>query len=302
MPKPAPDETVLYLWKLLKPLTSHADPTVEHEASYGGSNMDPMTFSLNTTRPAALRAAIRLASASHGVMEPGNLNTTETDILETVAAHVDDFNDPSLAVAAVIGEGLGRISSVDPSWVDVRQAELYSLLDVDEARRARSDVIVSVSLRVYRTGKAFLELIRPALTQMFTKRYSEVDHTDGWHGGQSAIKAGAVHTIFAYLLQIIDRDDPELQRLFSADVPVEITAEALGHIGWQIMRTSMEDAAGPIPAEYLARAKELIDWRVENYTPSMHLLRSLVNSIGGCGLVILHRHGGYRFLRWRPQQ
>ena len=64
-PRPVPKDTVAQLWTLLKPLTNHADPTPEHEARYGGDNMDPLTLSLNTTRPAALRAAIRLAAASH---------------------------------------------------------------------------------------------------------------------------------------------------------------------------------------------------------------------------------------------
>jgi hypothetical protein len=263
MPLPAPATTVTQLWGLLKPLTSHADPTVAHEERYGGSNMDPLTLSLNTTRPSALRAAIRLASASHADRAPGDLNATEVDILQTIATHVDNFEDPSLAVAAVIGEGLGRLWGTDPTWVHDRRSDLFSVLDSDEARRARADVIVSVALGVYQTGRVFLTLIRPAIAEILSKRYSELEHTEGWRHDRSAASAAALHMVSAYLLQVVDRDDAELQRVFSGAVPVDIASDVIGHIGWQIMRMGMDGDIRSIPEDYLGRAKELIGWRVE---------------------------------------
>lgn len=257
--RPLTDETLAHLWGLLAPLTNHPDPTSEHEARYGGSNMDPLTLSLNTTRPAALRAAIRLASANHHD-KPGNPSAIEMSILEAISNHLE--SDPSLAVAAVIGEGLGRIWSVDQAWVEPRQHLVYAVLDKDEGRRARSDVLVSVALRSYNTGKVFFDLIRPAISQVFTRRYNELSHTEGWREHRSTVNAAALHTITAYLIGIIDRDDPEIQKLFSDEVPVEVVAEVLGHVGWQIMRTPKEDPAPAIPQNYLVRARELIDWRV----------------------------------------
>jgi len=261
-PRPVPRETVAQLWTLLKPLTNHADPTPEHEARYGGDNMDPLTLSLNTTRPAALRAAIRLAAASHDSPEPGNPDATEADILQAVASHVDGFADPSLAVAAVVGEGIGKLWGVDPSWVDSRASELFSVLDSDEARRARADVIVSVALRVYQTGRAFIELIRPALAQMLSADYKVLPHTDGWREHRTALNAAAHQILAAYLLQVVQQEDQLLQQLFSNGADDDVRAEALGHIGWQIMRTAMDGAASTIPQEYLSRAQGLIEWRV----------------------------------------
>jgi hypothetical protein len=259
--KSAPPEQIDQLWALLKPLTSHADPTVEHEARYGGTNMDPLTLSLNTTRPAALRAAIRMALASHDQTQ-SELTATQVDILNTVGAHADGADDPSLAVAAVIGEGIGRVWDVDDSWVESRQAMLFPLLDDDDARRARADVIVSVALRTYHTGRPFLELMRPALLQMLTSRYAELDHTDGWREHKSPIDAAARHVISALMLQIVDRDDLLVRQLFSDDIPVAVISEALGHIGWSIMRTVMDGKRDDIPDEYLAQARGVIDWRV----------------------------------------
>lgn len=260
-PRPLPRDTVAQLWTLLKPLTHHVDPTPEHEARYGGNNMDPLMLSLNTTRPAALRAAIRFAAMSHDRHEPGNPDATEADILQAVASHVDGFADPSLAVAAVVGEGIGKLWGVDPGWVDSRASELFSVLDLDDARRARADVIVSVALRVYQTGRVFIELIRPALAQILSTDYKLLTHTDGWREHRSAVNAAAHHVVAAYLLQIVQREDPQLQQLFSNGADDDVRAEALGHIGWQIMRTAMDDAVRTIPKEYLERARGLIDWR-----------------------------------------
>lgn len=257
--RPLTDETLAHLWGLLAPLTDHPDPTVKYEARYGGSNMDPLTLSLNTTRPAALRAAIRLASANHHD-RPGHPSAIEMSILAAISNHLD--SDPSLAVAAVLGEGLGQIWSVDQAWAEPRENLLYAVLDEEEGRRASSDVLVSVALRSYNTGKVFFELIRPAITQVFTRRYSELSHTEGWREHRSTVNAAALHTVTAYLIGIIDRDDPEFQKLFSDEVPVEVVAEVLGHVGWQIMRAPKEDPATAIPRDYLVRARELIDWRV----------------------------------------
>ena len=261
---PASPQHVLKLWSLLEPLTRHPDPTVEHEERYGGSNMDPMTFSLNTTRPAALRTAIQLAAASHGnETKPGNPSALESEILRAVASHLDLTEDPSLAVAAVIGEGLGRIWGIDPTWVADRRDVLFSLLDEDEGRRAHSDVIVSVALRVYRTGSVFIELIRPALEQIFTAEYARVTHTEGWHERRrSTADSAAIQVLSAFLLGVIGLDDPLIAGIFASDVSSGLAAEALGHIGWQLMRTGMDDPDADIPVEYLARARTLIDWRV----------------------------------------
>src|SRR5262249_16810444 len=48
-------------WDVLKPLTEDSEPTPEYEDRYGGSNMDPATLSINTTRPQAIHATVRYA-------------------------------------------------------------------------------------------------------------------------------------------------------------------------------------------------------------------------------------------------
>jgi hypothetical protein len=218
---------------------------------------------LNTTRPVAIRAAISLLVASHARKRPGSPTAAQKRILETLGEHVGASQDPSLAVAATFGEGIGRLWTADPAWVSAHEKDLFAILDDDEQVRAWADVVVSVALRVYNTGTGFLKLIRPALERMLTRRYEETMHSEGWRDRKSAAQAAALHVLNGYLIEIIDRDDPLMGQLFS-EVSNEVVADALGHIGWQIMRTGSGDENGGNrpPDKYLARAKGLINWRV----------------------------------------
>ena len=47
------------VWRIVEPITDDPDPTPEYEARYGGTNMDPVTLSINTTRGEAMHAAMR---------------------------------------------------------------------------------------------------------------------------------------------------------------------------------------------------------------------------------------------------
>ena len=148
------DDEVARLWELLRPLTDHPDPSRESDGDAGRSSMDPMTRSLNELRPSAMRTAILLVAASHR-SDPGNPSGGEQTILRSIADHVGVDADASLSVAAVVGEGIGRLWGVDPGWVEAREDALFAVHDPDAARRVWADVVVSVALRSYQTGAAF---------------------------------------------------------------------------------------------------------------------------------------------------
>jgi hypothetical protein len=172
--------------------------------------MDPMTRSLNELRPSAMRTAILLVAASHR-SDPGNPSGGEQTILRSIADHVGVDADASLSVAAVVGEGIGRLWGVDPGWVEAREDALFAVRDPDAARRVWADVVVSVALRSYQTGAAFLRIMRPALAQMFTAGYLSVEHVEGWRERESAIETAALHLLRGFLFGLIELDDPDLQ-------------------------------------------------------------------------------------------
>src|SRR5262249_25414270 len=49
------------LWQILEPLTRDPDPTPDHEAKFGGDNMDPPTLAINSVRGKAMNAMIAYA-------------------------------------------------------------------------------------------------------------------------------------------------------------------------------------------------------------------------------------------------
>lgn len=252
------------LWAVLSPLTRHLDPTRGHEDRFGGSNMDPLTLSLNTVRPVAIRAAIKLLRAV-ARRESVEFAELRMHILEMLSHHVDAANDPSSAVAAVLGEALLHIWDIDRAWIDEHSAELFAVLDPDDNVRARADVVVSVALRMYQTGRVFLELMRPVMIDILSGAYADFEHTDGWRGDRPVLEAAASHVVTAYVMGLIEDHDSLLTALTSPDIAPApaVIGDALGKLGWSIMRARDADSpAEVVPPEVLERAQRLIDGRV----------------------------------------
>ncbi|HUZ56906.1 MAG TPA: hypothetical protein VMU94_30850 [Streptosporangiaceae bacterium] len=246
------------LWAIISLLTSHADPTPQHEGKFGGSNMDAMTLSLNSTRPTAIRAAVKLLRTI-AKRDDDDFSAIRAHIFDMLSEHADAANDPSLAVAAVIGESLGHIWDADRAWIEERSGKLFAVLSADHETRARADVIVSVALRIYRTGAAFLELIRPVTLSMMSDAYAALEHTDGWRGNRPALATAASHIVTAYVMGLINYQDPLVAALTSPDVSPAVISDALGTLGWSLMQAGTAEA---VPPEALQRAQQLIDRRV----------------------------------------
>lgn len=249
-------------WAVVAPLTGHPDPTTDHEERYGGDNMDPLTLSLNTTRPAALRVAIEVL----GKLEVGSADTfaLRGEILDVLARHASPDDDPSLAVAAVFGESLGRLAHLDLDWVNARADLLLDVLSDDPVTRARADVVVSVALRVYRTSPGIIALLRVPMKAMFSPTYETTEHVEGWRGRRRAVVDAATHMLRAYVLGFVDEDDPLVAQLTTADAAPGLFAEALGQLGWEVMHALRDDGPdGGVAPGVIDRAKRLIDKRVE---------------------------------------
>jgi hypothetical protein len=255
-------DSLEHAWRLLKPLTDHFDPTPAFEEEYGGSNMDPLTLSLNTVRPSALRGAFQLFTA---LTEEGSKRAIECrdDVLSQLNLHAGPSIDPSLAVAAVFGESVGRIWNANESWVTDHWPDLAGAITSPEAaERAWADVVVSVALRVHHAGVAALRMLRPALEAVFSAQYVAYEHTAGWRERRSTVQSAASHVVWTVTQGAIQLDDPLMAALFGGNVDVDTLSEALGHLGWQLMHiVSDQNRANP-PAEFLERARTLIESRL----------------------------------------
>jgi hypothetical protein len=113
------------VWRIIAQIASDPDPTPEDEERYGGTNMDPATLALNTTRPRAIHAAIAYAvwvffesypteEARRAVQ--GAFFREVPEVGELLATHADPTADPSEAVRGAIGQHLSNLYALDEAW------------------------------------------------------------------------------------------------------------------------------------------------------------------------------------------
>jgi len=102
------------VWASVQLLVDDSDPTVEHEAAYGGSNMDPPTLALNTVRGSAMHCLVRYALWLYRADESNRLAAEARGVLD---AHLDVSREPSAAVRSIYGQWLPWMILMDEAWV-----------------------------------------------------------------------------------------------------------------------------------------------------------------------------------------
>ena len=256
-------------WETLGPLANSSDPTAEHEQQYGPPSIDAVTLSLNTTRPAALRAAIRLFVAFSGLaadmptVGPGSSEQTTEKILAALDEHAGPDRDGSLAVAAVFGEGLGMLLSAAREWTVSRLDRILGQpghrIDAPAPHQAWFDTAWAVMLTGYRPSRGLFE----PLTAWFMERIrhlgaSQPDAVPTF-SMRSPRQSLADHVLTLCVTGQLDcgLQDEAVTDLFTYG-DSELLRDALGHLGWQLLR-----AQGKIPKTILERFRALWDWRVQ---------------------------------------
>ncbi len=119
------------IWAIIAPLTEEPEPSPEYEARYGGTNMDPMTLSINTNRGKAMHAVVSYAlwvrrddEKSHPERVAEGFDAIP-EVREVLDAHLDPERDPSVAIRAVYGERLPWLVLLDAGWVESQLPTLF---------------------------------------------------------------------------------------------------------------------------------------------------------------------------------
>ncbi|MEC5152457.1 hypothetical protein [Cryobacterium sp. GrIS_2_6] len=224
-------------------LVAHSEPSVEYEAKHGGDNMDPLTVSLNTIRPMALRSLIKLV---HRDGESASVPTA----LATLEAHIGDA-DHSLAVAAVYGEGLGRLYDSVKDWTLDHIEEMFG---TEKSVTPKQQVAFSTALAVHSYHPALLNTLRvPILAAL--RQLSSGDQITGWKGMRSFDQLIGDWILLGFVTGSIELDD-ELMIEWLRCTGAELRGNVLGHLGWQMMHWTEVDKT------VLQRAMEFWDSRV----------------------------------------
>lgn len=228
----------------------HSQPSVEHEGQYGGSNMDPLTLSLNTTRPRAIRTLIQLAVASFETTpedrRPGPLVGEVTHELTRL---ITPHRDPSLAVAAAFGEGFARLLWIAPEWTTEHAERLLT-------EDAFGDVVATTALCRCHTSRKLIDALEAKMAKLIRRAGAGEQITSGLRMGRGPIEAIGDHVITLLLWGVHTVESP-LVRLFFEAAPVEARASALGHLGWRLLHTEV------VSDEPRERAQELWQARAD---------------------------------------
>lgn len=254
---------------ILTPLTSSADPTPDQEARYGGDNMDPLTLSLNTIRPAAIRAIVHVAArvlvstrAEADSTSKEGLGSSDFPTVVVALGIIDGRlgfdRDPSLATAAVFGESLVRLAWIDGAWLTARMPRLMAL------NAEYRDVVASTSLAVYQPSSLLLETLRPWIGDWLTRAVVG-DDVLGWRAHRGASQLWGDHLVILYCTGRLKRDDDLVLNFFES-ASVKDRAETLGHLGWVLTQAEVGE-------DFLQLAMSIWDWR-------MHLVETGAADIG----------------------
>jgi len=212
---------------ILLELASYPEP--ENEDERGKKNgSDPLTRSLNTVRPVAIRGLIYLVHR-----RPEALSAAVA--LDRLAAHISP-GDPSLAVAAVFGEGTGRLYDGAKPWMLNHANALFG--GVGPSTPAQQ-VALSTALAAYGYHPALLDLLREAMA-VAIKEMNLDDRVTGWTGMRSFSQLLGDWILLAAVTGKISVND-ELLLLWQGHADAKARGDVLGHLGWQMMHwTSVE--------------------------------------------------------------
>lgn len=231
---------------ILTVFASDPEPTPEYEAEYGGDNMDPLTLSLNTMRPVAIRALIRLVHRFAG-------SATADAALSLLEQHLEG-RDESLAVAAAVGEGTGRLYDSVRPWIEERVGVVYG----DAAPTSPwQQVALSTVFATHRVHVALIELLRKPLA-VTIEQMPDAELTAGWRThARTFPQLLGDWLVTAMIGGHLDPDDPLVQAWFDHADPA-LRGEVLGHMAWQTMHWQT------VPDVVLERVAALWDRRVEH--------------------------------------
>ncbi|MGW4152599.1 hypothetical protein ACWEDF_05530 [Micromonospora chersina] len=253
---PIPVDLLRPAVEALAPLIDHPDPTPEHEERYGGSNMDPLTLSLNTTRPAAIRAIVQIAIRGNSFAEDGEARDRGVGAislaLDLLDRRLGPPRDNSLATAAAFGEALGRLIFIDQDWTVSRAG---NLLTDDQF----GEVVLSTALATYRPFLRLMDVVAPAAHGLLARAAAGGDPMSGWRTDRNPVELIGDHLAMLYIQGVIGLDYPLLVHFFET-APVKERSRVLGRLGWILMQST------DVPVEALERAKSFWDSRAEAVT------------------------------------
>jgi hypothetical protein len=251
------------VWAVLEPLTRDPDPTPEHEERYGGSNMDPPTLAINTTRGEGLHSTVRYALWVHRAIK-GEDASARVDLMPEVRRVLDEHlrvdRDPSAAIRSTYGQWLPWLALLDARWVEAHLGDIFP----EEPRLASlRDAAWEAYIVFCVPYDATFDILREEYRKAIQRLETPASSSD-WHPYAPQERLGQ-HLITLMLRGRIDLSD-ELVTSFFDHADEDGRQDALAHVG-QVLRE-----ASNVPTQVVERAMALWQWRftVAKAQPGSH--------------------------------
>lgn len=268
-------------WAVLKPLTDDPEPNQEHEAHYGarpfsgkrktkntepaqeqmaryeGSNMDPATLSINTTRGEAMHATVRYAlwvrqniqKEPHGEERINRGFEEIPEVRAVLEAHLDAALDPSLAIRSVYGQWFPWLVLLDEKWAS---AHVSRILPLEESLRNLRDTAWETYIVFCKPYDNVFDVLRDE----YRRAVESIGATRSQR--QRPEEHLAEHLLIFYERGKLDLDDPNgLLSLFYEKASAALRGHVLTIEGQRLYRTK-----GEVPHEILDRLKVLWERRL----------------------------------------
>ena len=231
-------------WDSLQYLSWDDEPDTDYERQYGGSNMDPLTLSLNTTRGQAMHAVVAFAIWARQNDDEESLGRALSNLDE----HLDPALEPSLTVRGVFGARLHQLRSIAPLWLAERVGTLFPAgADLRALRLAAWDTYLVWG----RPSPGLFEILEPQYLAAIEELPVEAERKEAARRDPTEALAEHLAT-FLWWGAIGNAPDGLAERFFKAAEPKEA-----GHLLEVLGRSLREQENEPIPRMVMERLENL---------------------------------------------
>lgn len=228
-------------------LSKDPDPTPEHEAEYGGSNMGPTTLAINTVRGEAMHALIE-----YGLWVGRNTNDKKiclddiTEMRDALEEHLDPDNDPSLAIRSVYGQFYPWLNLLDTNWASENKYRIFS-----DDELGLGDAAWDAYITYCQPYDDTFEIIQDVYKK-HAERLTDYKESDD---RERTLENLAAHLITFYWRSKLELDS-EIFKVFYQHAPLKLRKYAINFIG-----RSLGNTPDSLEENIETRLKQLYEWR-----------------------------------------
>lgn len=246
------------VWDVLEPLSTDPEPTVEYESTYGGSNMDPTSLSINTIRGKAIHAVILYAIWVIRKEKEKSADKTlgldeMPEVRNVLDFHLNTDYEKTLSIRSIYGEKFPALMAIDSQWASNNVIKIFPTdADLQELRNSAWDAYVNYgrfSLNVF-------ELLREEYSLSIEQIGSPSDDASQLSNPKHQL---AKHLMTLYWHDRLNFKEPGnfLERFFN-NASDSVRSEAIRFIG-----SSLNEAERKVAPEIINRLKALWNHRME---------------------------------------